>query len=503
MVRTLSKLAILLALALVVVGGTVTSAGALTPNEIADLAPDENMGTSTTNPGIWKDMDTWWRAGWGKSDAPQFILNTPSVEDTTFGLLAGMVYTVTTTPQDLNPSTPGLYYRSGRPEGTNLGHTFDLPGIYRFPPVGGWRAVPTTGAASDYEGYWYINFLWFTTTGYCSTDTYHGRFGIDQTPPSRVDSLCVSPTDMDADATTILPTTRAHVLWKLATDYDALSGVAYYQLLIDGVNAVPEKDDDPEQGRAYVIPSFHPRSITVEDLPPGKHVIGIAPVDRATNMGPIASVTMYSDPDTPTITFRTPTSYWLPRVPQLSVVASDAGGIRNVVYRLDGHPIATTVVGPYYTARPDLKYFPKGWHELSATVTDMYGRTAVVKKTVRLDKVAPTIKVSVSVNKLKVTVRATTSEAGAIRFWCNGSLTSTEGKEVIKYLTKKGTRSVTFRVDRAGYGSNAYYSGVRVPWSVQSVDYAGNYSKYRSGRKTVRYYRIVKTAQNQVKVINY
>jgi hypothetical protein len=491
MVRTLRVLGVLLALTLVVFVGSASLAFALTPDADVDVSIDD-VGTTDTHPWDPADQDLWWRLGWGNSLAPHFTLVVPSVDTSAHGHVLGMLYSITTTPTAIDVDEPERYYRSERPLSPTLDLTLDLPGIYRFPPVGGWRPTPVTGASSDLEGEWFLNLVWFTSLGYCSTETYSVSMRQDVTAPSSVDSLTVSPARVQDGTMTILPTARANILWKPA-EYDSLSGVIYYELFVDGVN---------RESDIWVSEGFTPQGITVENLTPGKHVIGVRAVDRATNIGPTASIPVYSDPDTPTISFSKPAGSWLGLRPALAVNTSDLGGIRHVVYRLDGHVIATSINSPF-SAKPNLKYFKAGKHVLTATATDMYGRTATTKKNVRLDKVAPKITVSVSVSKLKVTVKARTSEAGAIRFWYNGSLSSTQGKEVIKYVNKAATRSVTFRVDRVPDTSNLFYMGVRVPWSVQSVDYAGNYSKYRSGRKTVRYYRIVKTANNQAKIIKY
>jgi len=50
------------------------------------------------------------------------------------------------------------------------------------------------------------------------------------------------------------------------------------------------------QGRLYDVPGKTPSDFTIENVPAGKHSLGIAAVDRAGNTGPVASVDFYSDP---------------------------------------------------------------------------------------------------------------------------------------------------------------------------------------------------------------
>ena len=65
------------------------------------------------------------------------------------------------------------------------------------------------------------------------------KFGIDLTPPAAVQGLMASPTTDTALAGSVTAGTRTHVTW-LSQDYDTLSGVAYYQVLLDGTNVIPD-----------------------------------------------------------------------------------------------------------------------------------------------------------------------------------------------------------------------------------------------------------------------
>jgi hypothetical protein len=357
--------------------------GALTSDSAVDIADGVSIGVSSTNPGAQDDMETWWRQGWGNSLTPQFLL-TPPTPGSEYGLVTGMLYSVTTEPSSIDTSTPEAYYRTARGSATNLNETIDLRGIYNFPPLGGWRPTPIFGASSGIEGPWYFNLIWFTSRGYTSSRTYHIPMGIDLTPPSKVESMVVSPTTDSDDATSVIPTSRIHISWT-PKEYDALSGVAYYQISIDGTAAIPDSASNPPQGRVYAVPGVSPRGVTIENLPTGRHVVSVQAVDRATNVGTATSTVVYSDPDTPTVSITSPSGSALGVNPKLTAVAGDKGGIVSVVFRLDGSTLATYTTAPY-SGTADLSGFSTGaGHVLTATVTDRFGRQVTARKTVSID----------------------------------------------------------------------------------------------------------------------
>ena len=71
-----------------------------------DALPNTPIGKSSTNPGDPSDPDTWWREGWGDSLYPEFSLNVPPIVPN-YGLPIGILYSVTTSPQDINLSRTG------------------------------------------------------------------------------------------------------------------------------------------------------------------------------------------------------------------------------------------------------------------------------------------------------------------------------------------------------------------------------------------------------------
>lgn len=316
------------------------------------------VGTSGSNPSA--GPDAWWRMGWGNSVYPDFTLTPPSVTDPEF--IVGTLYVVDRDPATLIDTTqPDQYYRTARGTGTNLSQILDLPGTLAYPPFGG-----------SIEGMWYFHFKYFSNLAYASTQ-FDIPVGVDVTPPAAVVGLNASPAlGITGDPDVWVASTRAHLTWTPGM-YDALSGDAYYQVLIDDQPIVPE-DGGSTQGRVYSIPGLPtPGSITIENMPAGRHKVSVAVVDRATNQGEVASTYFNSDPDVPTISVSVGSAST--RFSQVVAVVRDAGGVAFVDFAVDGVPVGHITSAPY-TVNVDMEPFGPGIHTFSATVTDMFGRTA-------------------------------------------------------------------------------------------------------------------------------
>jgi hypothetical protein len=366
-------------------GRSVTSTRAVTyePSGVAGLVPSSALdlesgasGTSSTNP--------WYafaagdvvsdRRGWGNSLHPDFTLDYPAAAE-------GILYNVVTTTSTIDVSHPQNYYRASKPTGTHTANTLDMQGIYDYPPVSGWRSAPVPGAHNPLEGVWYFQFVFYDRQGNVSAHTYQGGFKLDFTPPSAITGLAVAPTPTSTPSTTTttIAGSRVHVSWDASTTYDTLSGVSYYKVLLDGAEVIPT------DGVVWDLPNGIPNSATLEDLTPGRHTISICAVDRATNVSALRSITVYSDPDTPTVAITSPSGSAIGVKPTLTAAASDQGGVASVVFRLDGTTVGTFTSAPY-SGSVDLSSFASGAHTLSATVTDRFGRQATASKSVTLDK---------------------------------------------------------------------------------------------------------------------
>ena len=310
------------------------------------------------------------------------------------GYIIGMLYSVDRTRSDcasgpvadaiIDPTAPDNYYRAAfggatdntGPYGTNAKNTIDLLGIYANPPVGGWPLTATT-----VEGQWYLHYRFMSSRDASPVASYSATvhtvpFGIDTTPPNPVTGLTVKTGLTSAPVTGWQPLTRAHITWD-PKEYDALSGVGYFAVLVDDAPLIPETNTGslPKEGRVYSAPWLPtPSSITVENMPPGKHKISIVAVDRATNRSQARSAYYYSDPDTPTISITRPTNGLIKATSLISADASDSAGAPNVNFALDGTNIATFTAPPYQFL-PNLTGFLPGAHVLSATATDKLGRS--------------------------------------------------------------------------------------------------------------------------------
>lgn len=365
-----------------------TLGAAVIPSDGYIVTDDDGLNKTPTaetltNPNDPSDQDAFWRQGWGKSLKPQFDIAPPTVDVETLGFIGGMLYAVNRTPSTMiDPANATAYYRSPRGDGTNLDQTVDLMGVFNYPPAGGWPASTLGGEVFPYEGYWYFHLLPYTTKAYVPQNTSTIVFGIDVTAPRAVTGLVASPSLDESQAGKWTTASRMVLTWD-ADRYDDLSGVGYYKVLLDGVPATPEGTRDTN-GRLYEVIGRTPASVTIENMPPGRHKVSVVAVDRATNESPASSTYFLSDPDTPTVTFRS-FSRNVGLHPTFSVVASDAAGIKQVVYRLDGDLLGTETESPF-SISPSLSRFSAGNHTLTATASDPYGRSVSMSTTIKLDK---------------------------------------------------------------------------------------------------------------------
>ena len=384
MTRVLRRFIVVLTIAVALILPTATGAWA-----DLDSSPTANVvGTTLTNPNPPFDdatyADYWWRQGWGNSLTPQMALNPPeSMITSEDGLIIGMLYTIDKTsgtpiissnPENYDFSSYGATTNNLGPYGTNPDGSFDLLAI-------------ANGLHLPVDGMWYLHYM-FMSTKRASATTLQARFKIDLTAPSQVSSVTVATSSPSGSAvatqggSTWTESSRAVVRWA-AEEQDALSGVAYYQVLVDGQPFVPLKDSSPELGRVYSpLPGLgiHPSSLTIENMPPGRHKISVIAVDRATNESAESTAVYFqSDPDTPKISLTSPSGSMIGAHPSVVASASDDAGVALVEFKLDdGHGARSLLKrsSTPYSGQVDLSSFASGPCTLTATVTDRYGRTA-------------------------------------------------------------------------------------------------------------------------------
>ncbi len=475
----------------------------------------EVTATTKTHPNIPADSNVFWRQGWGNSLYPQFEATPPSADPLQYGFATGMLYTLDMTPTTvIDPGKPANYFKSSLGGGTNLSQTVDLVGTFNHPPAGGWPNINLGGEVQPYEGLWYFHFLPFTTKAVCQQVTSHVTIGVDVTKPRAVTGLSASPS-LDASlAGSWTSASRAHLTWA-ADRYDDLSGVAYYRVFVDDKPVIPAGETD-SLGRIFEVLGRTTAAVTIEDMPPGKHKISVIAVDRATNEGPAANTYFYSDPDVPKIQLVSPTATIIQVKPSLVASASDIGGVKSVVFRIDGISVGTvTTPGSdkvSYSYTPDLSSFPAGTHVLSATVTDMVGRTSVVNKNVTLDKTPVRVtNFSRTPSIFYPVIREGYYDNSTIKYTLNKAATVTlsirdSGGTTRKTFTaakNAGNNSFTWdgkwasdgKVHIGSSGSATYYYQIT---AVDSAAYSATTSKIST---TIRNYQLVKTGRNTVKVV--
>jgi len=489
-----------------------TNAAVIPPSQGLIVTDDEAFnvpmtGTTLTNPNDPASSDFFWRQGWGNDEHPQFTVAVPSVEPVNFGFVTGLLYTLNRVPgSTIDPSKPASYYPSWSPSGTSFSGTVDLLGYYvDAAPEGGWPASGLGGETQPYEGLWYFNFLPYTTMAYVPQNTYQVAFGIDVTNPRPVTNLFASPSLDASQSGRWTSSSRAHVTWD-ADRYDDLSGVAYYQVLVDDKTVMPD-GTSTTGGRIYEVFGRTPTAVTIENMPPGRHKVSIIAVDRATNESLASSTDFLSDPDVPKVAFLTPTASILQVKPSMTATASDLGGVRNVIYKLDGVTLGTTTAAPY-ALTPDLSGFAAGTHVLSATATDMLGRTTTVSKTITLDK-TPVAVSGFSRNyglfyPIKrdnyydnLTVKYTLNKAATVTLYIRDAAGNT--RKTLSGARSAGANSFVWDGKWASDGkahTGTFYLHIV---AVDSAAYTSTTAKVST---VIRNYELVKTGRNTVKVIS-
>lgn len=491
--RTRAVLIVALALA-IAVGPTAQAYGALNDFPMP-------LGYSSTNPNDPTDPEIWWRRdpvngwGWGNSTHPMFEINTPEVPETEHVL--GFYYEVNReSTGDLDESHPGQYSNSPAPNGTIINGSLDIPGIYAFPPFGGWPPK-APGARFGYEGMWYMHMNFYSNSA-VSTRTIDFGFGIDVTPPAPVRKMSARPSATYQGPVNIwFPTTRAHVTFE-DLEYDALSGTARYHISLNG--------EETSAGVLYHT-SHVARSFTIEDLPAGKNAIGLTVEDRATNRSTTETAYYYSDPDEPTVSVFKPASdgTYVPLSATFEAVAKDAAGIQWVNFAIDGVDIFTDKAAPYVLTR-NMSSYTVGPHTLTVTAKDMYGRVVQARRVFYCDKTVPAIsRLGDSPDPFYPVLQDGYKDTGAFSFYCS------EGGKAVLYLYNANGSLYTTRTKSVGSGwQSIAWDGKGTQGTVATgtwgyrikvTDAAGNTGTSGLGSTTIRNYEIVRISPSAVQII--
>lgn len=440
---------------------------------------------------------SWWRNGWGNNPFPLFNLYRATADNTAYAL--GMIYTVDRMPgTQIETATPQNYYQLGA----------DLQDTSMFTPLFldiveiQAAALPTlpAGATFSHEGRWHLHYRWYDSSRY-STETVHIPFGIDVTPPRSPENLVAIPHARytgPSGSDVWFNSQRANIRWN-DIEYDRLSGTALYEFTVNG--------------KLHPTRLFHlahvATNLTLEGdvIRPGRNRIEVVAVDRATNRSAPQVVYFNSDTDTPTISVSAPSANALvPAVSTFSVVASDAAGIRDVKFHIDGNLVHTDTSAPY-SARLNLSAFPNGTRTFSATVTDMFGRQVTQKVPFVLDKTPPVIsRFSFSPSLFypiirdgirdNMTVRATISERAHVQlvvYSSTGALWATRSRHF-----PAGALSIAW--NGRGPNNSAPVPG-RYTFRLRVQDPAGNVTWGPLHRAEIRNFELIRVGPNAVRVV--
>ena len=480
--------------------------------------------TSTTNPGGWRQT-------WGDTLYPQFRVT--GVEDAVGGSFYVIDRSAGTVLATDTASLAG-YSRTLLPTGTQFSQTLDVAGTFAFPPAGGWPAPPV-GASDPREGTWYWHFLPFgvdTTTSVLVFDPQVDvPFGIDLTRPRPVLGVGVTPSpSQPASRSAVGPTTRVALEWR-GSEYDGLSGTAFFSVYIDGERAISGAataaiETAPGQPPMWYDSAWAlPYKVSIEDLAPGRHTFVVTDADRATNESADSSEAVYySDADTPTLS-------WSPvpgspvnarqKSAAFSVAAVDSC-LRDVTFLLDGASIGVEAADVSLTgtqtlsASKTLGAYGNGSHTVTAVAHDQYGRAASISAVFVLDKTAPVLtNLSLPLYSDEFT-KSTFYPMRHDGYWDTSSLhyrVSEKSKVTLEVRegSTRGTLLRTFTASRTGAGRGVFtwdgksstgaLSTGTFYYVLRAVDSAGNTSVTWAHVVRIKSYQVVRISKSRVKVI--
>lgn len=227
--------------------------------------------------------------------------------------------------------------------------------------------------------------------------------------------------------------------------------------------------------------------------------MSISAVDRAANEGPKTSVNITVDPDVPVISLTKPVAGAIVNAaPSLEATASDAGGVKDVKFYVDGTLVGTDYTSSY-AVTPDLSAFSNGSHSVQAMVEDLYGRQVYSSTvTFTLDKTVPVITgISDAPDPFYPRKRDGYKDDSIIRF----RLSEPAAAKVTIY-TRKGTVVRTMTASKPAGDSSMKWdgknnSGVLVAagtyyYRITATDVAGNARSSGKYATRVAYHQLIR-----------
>ncbi|HSK48739.1 MAG TPA: Ig-like domain-containing protein, partial [Coriobacteriia bacterium] len=422
-----------------------------------------------------------------------------------------LLYLVDRTPNSpIDADNPNAYYSSFRVEEgtTHVNGVVDQYGVYLSDPSSFDGAIQLPGRVTQpMEGTWYLHALFRNSLGDAGP-TAHVAYGVDLTPPAAVTDVNVYSSNTDTTPLTgWLDQSRVVIRWD-GSERDLLSGTDHYRVYVDGQSLSEATDAIAFQsGRATM-------SVTVEDLAPGAHKIQVTAVDKAGNESAMSgSAYARLDAGIPTVKVTSPSKAGakLNLASTLAAYATDEVSVESVTFRVDGVTVGTvrpdgTQMNVDAKVKPDWTRFSSGSHTLSVSVADQVGHVVSASRSFTLDRTAPTLSsVTGGYNPFYPRKRDgyrdyyythfKSSEAGTAKLVIKDSKGNT-WRTIYKAVP---SGSSTVRWD--GKSNDGSMKEGTFRWYLKVKDAAGNYSTTKSGSTSLRYYVVVKTGTNTVKLV--
>jgi len=496
-------------------------------NAFADITVfAQEWVVSSTNPGAENVWEVVWREGWGNDPVAKYTIDVPPPNPDQPALVGGYYYL--NRPYSVPGTITAAYwpscYNSVVANASKWDLAIDLYAEYLNPgPLHNmsWTPLAPPDPARPYEGPYHLFVQMF------AKDTTHTpgpipargtiALGLDMTPPAQVTGLTPRPGIGDPPVNGWLKQSRVHLSWDNKV-YDTLSGTGYFELFMDGKPYMKGTGEAATSRKVYDLREHYPgfgfdintqRAVNIEDLPAGKHTIQVRAVDRATNEGALsAPITLQVDPDMPEIgvTWPKTNGQVIGTKPTFTASVKDLGGVKSVKFYVDGVLKYTDTTSPY-AATVDMGSAANGSsHTLRVLATDMADRTNFAERKFVIDKSVPSL-TSVSANyttfyprkrdgyKDNLNIKFRSSEAGTAKL----TIKNSKGT-VVRTITKTcatGSNTITWN----GKYNNGSVKAGTFTWKLTYTDAAGNVGSASAKKITIKFFQLVKTSRNRLKVI--
>jgi hypothetical protein len=451
------------------------------------------VGTDTVSVQDQDVMDWQWMY-WFNTLTPVATFSSSA----TSGVIGGFYYDVDRTPWTV-PTRASEFTPLNSPL-LSAEKRLDMQGLaYRFP------SQHKNGERLDVEGVWYIHArsIIATAPGMANTPG-HGHFGIDLTKPEAVRYVRNVPFEAGKYGVTAYMRTRVYwsdpAYWTHGGDngYDALSGDAQWRLTVNGVQDATWRREEHN-----TTTTVH---VTVErGLKNGRNVVGVQCIDYAGNVSPVTNVTFYVDTDVPAISIDQPYQrQCIYGTVPFTVATHDAGGIREVVFKIDGvvKQAGTSNVMPFDTHKLE-----NGQHKVTVTVRDLYGRATTQEKIFSVDN-APISSSSVgdSPDPFYPRLREGYKDNSRIAYHLGKAAATVwvriwNGSKIVRQYTASNVAVGDHSATWDGRSSDGTIAEGTFYYQIVAKGYNGATYSTTKYPTTIRFWELVRVAPNQYKVV--